>query len=659
MKYRAEIDGLRAIAVLSVILFHSGVSFLPGGFVGVDVFFVISGYLITAIIIGQMTEQTFSAADFYLRRAKRILPALFAMMFVTALVGAALLTPPAFERLMRSIGEASLSISNFSFARAAGYFDEGTAWRPMLHTWSLGVEEQFYLFLPLYLFIARSRTSWSWQRIVTLPMIISFAIAVVMVRHWPTAAYYLPFGRFWELLVGSLLATGTFGAIRDDRRRQAASAAGLALIAIPVLFYGENTTFPGETALLPCLGAFLILHSARSGRSFVSTALASTPLAFIGKLSYSLYLWHWPVLYFARIIKGQALTAGEGLALLPLTFAVSYAAWRFIENPARRSDASFRTAAKLVAATVATCISLWVVTEQLGGMPGRFSGVERRMASGARDTNPDRRACDTPSLERLRAGTPCVLGADKVPGVALMGDSIADALAPGVVAAAEQAGQSVMILTKEGCRPIIWSRSDSGSCQRFLVEAEQLLKRTETIHTVVIIARWTNIASGYRYGAPILVPPSMTHPDDEAKLSRLAAALSDQFAHLDQKRIVVVGFVPEQPLYVPQTVLVRHRLGQPLPSGVSRDVFEERQKIVRRLFSRPNFAKVTLIDATPFFCNDETCPVQDQGIPAFVDDNHPSASKALSVRAMFAPAFVTRERLQSTAKAPPVSQKPS
>ncbi len=409
MKYRAEIDGLRAIAVLSVILFHSGVSFLPGGFVGVDVFFVISGYLITAIIIGQMKEQTFSAADFYLRRAKRILPALFAMMFVTALVGAALLTPPAFERLMRSIGEASLSISNFSFARAAGYFDEGTAWRPMLHTWSLGVEEQFYLFLPLYLFIARSRTSWSWQRIVSLPMVISFAIAVVMVRHWPTAAYYLPFGRFWELLVGSLLATGTFGAIRDDRRRQAASAAGLALIAIPVLFYGENTTFPGETALLPCLGAFLILHSARSGRSFVSTALAFTPLAFIGKLSYSLYLWHWPVLYFARIIKGQALTSGEGLALLPLTFAVSYAAWRFIENPARRSDVSFRTAAKLVSATVATCIGLWVVTEQLGGMPGRFSGVERRMASGARDTNPDRRACDTPSLERLRAGTPCVL----------------------------------------------------------------------------------------------------------------------------------------------------------------------------------------------------------------------------------------------------------
>jgi hypothetical protein len=157
----------------------------------------------------------------------------------------------------------------------------------------------------------------------------------------------------------------------------------------------------------------------------------------------------------------------------------------------------------------------------------------------------------------------------------------------------------------------------------------------------------------------ILVPPSMTHPYDEANLSRLAAALSDQFAHLDHKRIIVVGFVPEQSLYVPQTLLVRHRLGQPPPSGVSRGVFEERQKIVRQLFSRPNFAKVTLIDATPFFCNDESCPVQDRGIPAFVDDNHPSTSKALSVSAMFAPAFVTHERLQSRAKAVPVSQEPS
>lgn len=641
MKYRAEIDGLRAVAVTSVILFHSNIPGMRGGFVGVDVFFVISGYLITSIILKDLREQHFSLKDFYLRRAKRILPNLFAMVFFTICAGAMVLTPAGFARLMRSVVTVVFSVSNFSFSKSEGYFDEAAGWKPLLHTWSLGIEEQFYLFLPFFLMSCRSRLPrWTSLQTIAIPFLISLVISIIVVRISPGAAYYLPFGRFWELLVGSMLAASAL-TLRQRLTREAVGFADLLLVAFPMVFYSGTTLFPGERAAIPVIGAALIILSTKSlgEQTLIATILSVKPTVFIGKLSYSLYLWHWPVLFFARTFVGRELTVWESMASLPITALLSYFAWHLIENPARRSAINYRYATKLTATVVAACTAGLIMTELTDGLPGRFAVARQAMALGAGDINPKRRACDGPSVDRVLAGNVCVLGAGKAPPtVALMGDSIGDALAPGVIAAAGDAGENVMILTKAGCRPIIrLDPENSDECQNFLRNAVALIRRTSSIRSVIVVGRWANIASGYRFGATRLVDAS--GPVDEAYFAHLVDSLSREFAGFVGKRVFPVAFVPEQDIYVPQTLLARDVIGMPPPKGVSRAVFDERQKLTKRLFSQVRGKNVHVIDATPYFCDNDFCPVLIDGLAAYVDDNHPSSTMAIRSKQMFAPAF--------------------
>ena len=345
MDYRREIDGLRAVAVIPVILFHAGFQTFSGGYVGVDVFFVISGYLITSIIITEMEKGTFSLAHFYERRARRILPALFLVMLVCLPLAWLWLVPNDMKEFSKSLRYVSGFISNFLFYKQSGYFDTAAELKPLLHTWSLAVEEQYYVFFPLLLMITwRLGIRWT-VGILGLVAIVSLGYAHRDSFHNPAAGFYLLPTRFWELLIGALVAFYFF--TRNNSRTTATHAssimsqsfglAGLLLIVYAVFEFDRTTPFPGLYALVPTLGTALIIVFANE-KNLVGRFLANRALVGIGLISYSAYLWHQPLFAFARH-RSLGDPGTPLIAALSLTaIALAYLSWRYVEIPFRNRN---------------------------------------------------------------------------------------------------------------------------------------------------------------------------------------------------------------------------------------------------------------------------------------------------------------------------------
>ncbi len=332
LKYRSEIDGLRAVAVLPVILFHAGFETFRGGFVGVDIFFVISGFLITAILVEELADDRFSLTGFYERRARRILPALFVVMLVCIPLAWMWMLPRQIEEFSNSLLATALFASNILFWRESGYFAGVSDEKPMLHTWSLAVEEQYYLLFPIFLFLAwrfrRNHVFW----LVLACALLSLAIGEWGWRHKPTANFYLLPGRAWELLAGSLAALAAHR--RPVAGNDGLALAGLALILFAIFVFDESVPFPSLYALVPVLGAVLILLFARNGT--LAARLLSNPLFVgVGLVSYSAYLWHQPLLAFARIYTFGQFDEGVRALTLAATAGLAWLSWRFVETPFR------------------------------------------------------------------------------------------------------------------------------------------------------------------------------------------------------------------------------------------------------------------------------------------------------------------------------------
>ncbi|WP_166802425.1 acyltransferase family protein [Microvirga pakistanensis] len=341
MHYRREIDGLRAVAVLSVVLFHAGIETFAGGFVGVDVFFVISGYLITSLIIGEKAAGDFSFLRFYERRARRILPALFLVIAVTIPVAWLLLLPPAMKDFAQSVGYVSFFSSNILFWKQNGYFDTAAELKPLLHTWSLAVEEQYYLLFPLVL-LAFLRKGRRWAVVALAALCLaSFTAAQIGSARNPVKAFYLLTTRGWEMLIGALLALHAFNRSITWARsetvtryvNEAAGLLGLGLIALAVLSFDEETPFPGIYALVPTIGAGLIILCA-SPETLVGRWLGWRLPVGIGLISYSFYLWHQPLFALARVSKPQ-IAPYELLLLAGFAGVLAYLSWRYMERPFR------------------------------------------------------------------------------------------------------------------------------------------------------------------------------------------------------------------------------------------------------------------------------------------------------------------------------------
>lgn len=389
--YRAEIDGLRAIAVGGVVAHHTGLGLLPGGFTGVDVFFVISGYLITGIIAAEMIAGKFSQWRFLERRLRRIVPALAAMLMVTAPVAWAILTPEDFKPFAQSLTAAALFASNLLFAQASNYFDSEAGMQPLLHTWTLGVEEQFYLLFPLVLIACRRRRPGAMLPVVALLGVASFALALVVTTRWPLLAFYLLPTRLWEFALGAacalLPARGTAVLVDRPRTRAVLALAGLGLIAAGFLLIQPDTPAPGAMFLLPTVGTTLVIMFAGSGDP-AGRLLGLRPLVWLGLVSFGTYLWHQPLLTLAHYVWFGDLPLPVTLALVAVSVALGWASYHWIEQPVRQRRLLTRRKALLTACIAALALPV------AAGVAGHLrlylpaSGAEATRLAGLRPLTP-------------------------------------------------------------------------------------------------------------------------------------------------------------------------------------------------------------------------------------------------------------------------------
>ncbi len=483
LDYRADLDGLRAVAVVPVILFHLGFPYTPGGYIGVDVFFVLSGYLITRQIALELDQGRFSLLGFYDRRIRRLFPALFAMLFVSTIIALFVLLPRDLDGFGESLVAAVLSISNFYFWSERDYFSPAAETMPLLHTWSLAVEEQFYILFPALLLLA-----WPFGRthvrhgLIALAAL-SFAASIWTTRAAPDAAFYLLPTRAWELLIGSLLALSPVATPIPARLRTLATSIGLAGIGAAVFTYHAGTRFPGFAAALPAVGCALIIWAGQApltssanppapSRPLVIRLLAWRPLVFVGLISYSLYLWHWPLIVFARHWLPEPLTPTQAALVALATFCIACVSWKFIEQPLRRGGSLWTTPKLRVRYSSVIVCSLAFVGMSLdigNGFPWLQPKAVLAVVDDESDRSPLRERCHIARRDqgRLNVADTCVFGSANAREIVVLGDSHGAELGYALSDLAREGALRVRQITASACPPALgFSHDERQNCPR-------------------------------------------------------------------------------------------------------------------------------------------------------------------------------------------------
>lgn len=621
--YRADIDGLRAVAVLGVVLNHLSASMVPGGYVGVDVFFVISGYLITRIISHEIAEGSFTFTRFYERRARRLFPALFAMLAVTLVAGYALLLPSDYASTLRATLGTLFFSSNVVFWRemAAGYFAATDAMlNPLLHTWSLGVEEQFYLVFPVLLIVCFRYFANKIALILLLCALLSLAGAAFLVESKSVAVFFLSPFRGWELLAGSLLAVKAAPPAESRVMRELLSGAGLFAILITFFIFDHKTTFPGLAALLPVLGAAAIIHAGETGNSAIGRLLRVRPIVYIGLISYSLYLWHWPLIVLFRYEGGMEPIAPHLPMLLLASLILGALSYHFIEQPFRRGGllsgrAIFSSAT--VGAAIFVSIGAFGLVEN--GFSARFT-PEVLVADAARVPKIPYRQCDGQPSE-----TWCILGAEGKPKILVWGDSHAMAWAPALNEILSKQGRAAVLATNSACPPFFEIENDSNkNCARRNREVMSYLETNPEVDSVVLSAFWSTY---FQDRGPV----SMKRGDLElrgvdASRESLVSVLS--WLRDNNKSVLLVGPVPVHENSVP--LMEALALARNEPSHASS---EEAQRAKHAPFfdavaSYSAEPWLTLLDPIDWMCR-ESCLTVEGGAMLYRDSHHLSVAGAL------------------------------
>lgn len=500
-EYRPDIDALRAVAVIAVILFHAFPSFAPGGFVGVDIFFVISGYLISKHILKDLQQNAFSTRSFYGKRIKRIFPALTVVIAVTAIIGWIILTPDEYKMLGRPIAGGAAFVANFVFWKEAGYFDMAADTKPLLHLWSLGVEEQFYIIWPVLLALL-----WRFQSKYTSKYIFSLcALSIVysafLVKSNPTADFYSPITRFWELGAGAFIAQMELSNKLNYQARikKFWVAIGVSLIAIAIFFIDNTLPFPGVIAAIPVLGAALVIanYSAHT-ESKISVSFFIRPLALVGLISYPLYLWHWPLLSYARIIESQTPSTSTRAILILVSFVLAWGTYKLIEIPIRSKHGhAQKKYVTLLCIGAIILFSLGVTIRKLDGIKnrvyGKLNGNISTLTIG-HDRGNLLKECGLPS-EKIRNYQFCLSSTKNQPSIAIIGDSKAEALYYGIareLKARNSQSSSILIGSIRPPREPLNTPADIKQQEKNKL-AFDILKNSQTIKTVVLVIAMRNI----------------------------------------------------------------------------------------------------------------------------------------------------------------------
>ena len=497
LNHRPDIDGLRAIAVGSVVLYHCGFArLLPGGFIGVDIFFVISGFLITGIVSSDIEKGRFSLIDFYNRRVRRIFPALFcvyAFVFVAAFMT---LMPSEVGTVTRNTISSLLFVSNIQFYSQSGYFDISSEFNALLHTWSLSVEEQFYVILPIALYFLRSLPRKRIVALIAVALLASLAASAWMVTEDQSAAFYLVQYRAWELMIGSLLAIAAVPKAQTPQFANILGLVGIALIAGSLLALNSATPFPGLAAVPVCVGTGLILYSGAAIPTIVGRALSLPPLRFVGLVSYSLYLWHWPVWVFGQQIH-EAHGVVDKLLYIAASFGLAVLSWQFIEKPFRHKP--YRTAPVRVlvnaacgmTAVLAIALFLQPFAQMYWQVPQR---VQQVAAFVGYDPNKSYRTgqCFLTSLYNqfsMFKVDPCLDLSETKPNYVLIGDSNAAHMYPGLAADGPQA--NILQATASGCTPISGSHGDNRCTDLVAFMFDKFLPEHH-VDTIILSALWSD-----------------------------------------------------------------------------------------------------------------------------------------------------------------------
>jgi peptidoglycan/LPS O-acetylase OafA/YrhL len=606
IRYRRDIDGLRAFAILPVLLFHAHVPGFSGGYVGVDIFFVISGYLITGIIAREVDERRFSLARFYERRFRRILPALTLMMVAVLGVAAWLYLPGDLEGVPRSALAATFFASNLWFFADTGYFAGGADVKPLLHTWSLAVEEQYYIGFPILLMLlARFAPRWR-TAVVAMAAAGSLALCIAMQRDATGFAFYLLPARAWELFAGALLALGAVPAVRARWLREAIAWAGFGAIAVAVVLYDRTTLFPGMAALLPVAGAAALLHGA-PGTS-MGRLLALPPLVGVGLLSYSLYLWHWPLIVFTEYATDMPVEGWTRIAVIGGALLAAYLSWRFVERPFRDPRrVSARAIFGFAAAAMALLCGLSLALLAAGPWPSRFAPAVLAQIAGRDDVSPERGRCHD---SFVRGVQPCALGARTAPDALLWGDSHGVELAYALGEEARAEGRSLIQRTASSCPPVLGYEAKDARCAAANRAAFAAIRADPHIRRVYLAAFWGN--------------GDFDDPAFVARLDRTVAAL-----RAEGRAVTIIGPAPPQPFDVPRRLAHLARVEKLAgATGVERAAIEGRTRHLRALFAAWQARGVTYIDSIATLCDASHCAIERDGKPLYFDSHHLSVAGA-------------------------------
>jgi len=599
LKYRPDIDGLRAIAVIPVVLYHAHFYFMRGGYVGVDVFFVISGYLITAMIAPDIEAGRFSIAGFYKRRVLRIFPALFVMLLATAIGAGLVLTPPETRDFAWSLAAAATSVSNILFSQQSGYFDAPALSKPLLHTWSLGVEEQFYLVFPLFLIAAQKLAPHRMRAALLLLSALSLAAGAWVSLSRPVLAFYwMPF-RFWELSLGALGALNAFGRIDGALPRNVLSLCGLAAILFAASHFNDNTPWLFATTV-PVFGALGVMVAGASGETFVGRLLSLRPVVFVGLISYSFYLWHWPLIVFQHETATLLLNAPHKLGryvIVALSFAVAALSWRFVEKPFRHEFQQKPTRSVLSSAATAMAAGVLVAVAMVvtNGLSWRYPPRAAAIAAFLDDAGHARIRRDSCFAEAWSVFDPktCLTPKTDAP-ILLLGDSHAAHLWMGL--SDVYGTEKFLLAAGPGCKPLVNDGAFATPVCRSLMDYMfdiHLPQRAAT--RLVLHARWT-----------------------EAELSRLPATL----ARLKSLGVVtiVVGPVVAYDVALPRLIAEAIRLDDPnlVDQTRTQSVFALDRAMAAQM-AQSGVAYVSLVD---LICPNGACVVFADATTPIVYDRH-------------------------------------
>jgi peptidoglycan/LPS O-acetylase OafA/YrhL len=655
--YRPDIDGLRAIAVTSVVLFHAGWAWISGGYVGVDVFFVISGYLIAGHIYQEVKAGRFSFANFYARRAKRILPALIVVLIVSLLVGLLILSPRELSRFGLSAVSSTLGISNIYFWASTDYFAPVADHLPLLMTWSLGVEEQFYFFFPILLiFLFRqSRVGLLW--VVAFLSVISLICSIVTIRYYPSFTFYMLPSRAWELGIGAVLAIAEADGFSLTKLSRVAKTGigllGLVLLAAPIFIYTENTTFPGESALPPALGTAMLI-AVRS--SFVNSMLATRPFTFVGRISYSWYLWHWPMLAFCRIASPEPLDWPHATVIVALSLLAAIVSYYFVEQPFRQTRHPVRTSLVRYGAAVAASVAVLVAPAAFKGLkmrvPATVNSIEA--ASGEREKCIVQYGASKPNQSE-----DCVPNGGR-PGIAVIGDSHAAALAPGLRAVVKEQGYNLFAMTKSSCPPMYtvtrFMPNHPGhdqQCAAFNAAVVDIIAKHPEIRTVVMTGYWSapliEASEGSRYA--LKGAPAPVNSEDNKAILQVGLAAQVKKLRSLGKKVIVLQDVPifdVDPIAVVlrQEIPARNLLANVLGANHGpASMLNMSQRFAKEIDTAQNAVNaailsdqdVALIDPKHYLCGKAGCEFMSNSQILYIDNQHLSAAGAAIVaRNLFA-----------------------